>query len=421
MFIDFTIKNFGPFREKAVFSLESTSLDGNEGNLLDCPSLNEPLLGSGVIFGANASGKSYVLKAMEVLQTMVRAPMNPNIVYPWYQPFRASKSTQNAPVELAIRFIHYGIRYDYAISFLRDRIESESLYYYPSGRKARVFIRNGQRFEFGRTAMKGLRASSLLTSPTSSFLAVAAQYNNEVCLAAHSGIVREIIIIGSNPSNMLERVIERMNSNSSFKAHMLKAMRIADMGITDIIGSVTTRKTAELGNEIPPQVIGLMIATGNTEISQTTLYMRHDFSDSDADQGMLQYPYSIESNGTIQLLCLMGPVIDALENGYTIMVDEFGTFLHSDIAKWVIRQFRNVANPRKAQLIVNTQDQSLLSLELLRRDQVWFAQKDSATGASELYALSDFNGVRADIDLQKSYSVDKFGAKPFVLGEDVME
>ena len=116
----------------------------------------------------------------------------------------------------------------------------------------------------------------------------------------------------------------------------------------------------------------------------------------------------------------MGPIVDALEHGYTVMIDEFGTFIHSDIAKWIIRQFRNAANPNKAQLIVNTQDQSLLSLELLRRDQIWFTQKNIDTGASELYSLSDFNGVRADIDLQKSYSVDKFGAKPFVSNEDVM-
>ena len=146
----------------------------------------------------------------------------------------------------------------------------------------------------------------------------------------------------------------------------------------------------------------------------------HDFKNSDVDKSMLNFPFQIESNGTMQLFCLMGPIVDALEHGYTVMIDEFGTFIHSDIAKWIIRQFRNAANPNKAQLIVNTQDQSLLSLELLRRDQIWFTQKNIDTGASELYSLSDFNGVRADIDLQKSYSVDKFGAKPFVSNEDVM-
>ena len=148
--------------------------------------------------------------------------------------------------------------------------------------------------------------------------------------------------------------------------------------------------------------------------------MEHDIGDSDVEHGDLRFPYQIESNGTLQMLGLMVPVTEALEEGRTVMIDEFGTYLHSDIARWIVRQFRAVSNPNGAQLVVNTQDQSLISLDLLRRDQVWFTQRDPSTGVSELYALSDFNGVRADVDLQKSYSVDKFGGKPFVRSEDVM-
>lgn len=420
MLIEFSIKNFGPFKEKAVLSMEPTNLDGNEGNLIDCAPIGDKLLGSAVIFGANASGKSYVLKAMEVLQLMVRAPMAPNLMYPWYQPFRASRRTLSAPTELSITYVSDGVKYNYSLSFDKNHVVSESLYYYPRRRMALVFSRNGNHFEFGRTAMKGLKASSLMTSPSSAFLPIAAQYNNEVCLAAHKGIVNDIVIIGGNPSNLLNKVIEHINNNPESKRHMMKAMRIADMGICSITGHIKTRKAAELINQIPQQVIGLMMATGNTEISETSLFLEHDFKDSDVDEDVLRFPFEIESNGTMQLFCLMGPIIDALEKGFTVMVDEYGTFLHSEIAKWLIRQFRGAANPNKAQLIVNTQDQSLLSLELLRRDQVWFTQKDMGTGASELYSLSDFNGVRADIDLQKSYSVDKFGARPFIPDEDVM-
>ena len=352
---------------------------------------------------------------------MVRAPMNPNIVYPWYQPFRASKDTLSAPVEFGISFIVDGVRYDYSIAFDKSHVVKESLYFSPKGKKAMVFSRSEQNFTFGRMAMRGLTTSSRMTSPSSSFLSVAAQFNNEVCLAAHLGIVRDIIIIGSNPAINLNRVIEHINVNPKSKAHMLKALRIADLGITNVSGTVKTRKAEELINQIPEQVIGLMMATGNTELAETVLYLEHDFRDSDVNKSaVLKFPFEIESNGTMQLFCLMGPIIDALENGYTIMIDEFGTFLHSDVAKWIIRQFRNAANPKKAQLLVNTQDQSLLSLELLRRDQIWFVQKDVNTGASEIYSLSDFNGVRADMDLQKGYSIDKFGAKPFVSNEDVM-
>lgn len=420
MFIDLSIKNFGPFKDRAVFSLDSTALDGNEVNLIECPQNGSPLLGAAVIFGANASGKSYVLKAMEVLQLMVRVPMNPNTDYPWYQPFRASASTIDAPTELGIRFIKDGVKYDYSIAFVVNKVVAESLYYYPLGKRALVFDRTEQSYTFGRSAMKGLKASSSMTSPSSSFLAVAAQYNNKVCLAAHHGIVNEIIVLGSNLSDMLNKVIEHMSKNPDSKARIMKAMRIADLGISDVAGTVAKKNVMDMGGELSPQVMGLMMATGNVELSQTILFIEHEFPDSDVSKDMLRYPFMIESNGTIQLLCLMGPIVSALENGCTIMIDEFGTFLHSEIAKWIIRQFRSTANPNKAQLVVNTQDQSLMSLDFLRRDQIWFAQKNPATGASELYALSDFNAVRADVDLQKSYNIDKFGARPSVSDEDVM-
>lgn len=418
MIIDFSIKNFGPFKDKVCLSLESTSLDGIEENILE-PESSNPLLSSAAIFGANASGKSYVIKAMEVLQNMVKAPMNPNMIYPWYQPFRLSSSTLNAPIELSLRFIKNSVEYDYSISFMRDRVVFESLFYYPLGRKAMVFTRNNQDFQFGRTAIRGLKTSSGMTSPSSSFLAVAAQFNNNVCLVVHQGIVNDIIVVGSSEVNF-DKVVDCINRDSRFKNHLMKALRIADFGIVDAIGNTKMKNIADLKKELPPQIVGLMMATGNIEIPQTTLFMKHYFEQCDVEENILNFPYGIESNGTIQMFCLMGPIVDSLEKGYTILIDEFGTYLHSDVAKWILRQFRSCANPNNSQLIINTQDQSLLSLDFLRRDQIWFTQKDMKTGASELYSLSDFKGVRQDVDLQKSYSINKFGGKPFILDEDVI-
>ncbi|MCQ2071014.1 MAG: ATP-binding protein [archaeon] len=421
MFIDLSIKNFGPFKDRVVFSLESTSLDGNEANLIEDYPHPDPLLSSAAIFGANASGKSYVLKAIETLQIMVRTPMTPDVIYPWYQPFRASMDTLDKPTELGIRFIKDDVKYDYLIAFTKNRVVSESLYHYPCKRRALVFERTEQEFEFGRSVAKGLRLSSTMTPPTSSFLAVAAQFNNAACILAHSGIVNDILILGDNPSELLNQVVEFMNSHPGSKAHVIDALKIADLDISDVFGTVTERNTAKPGNQLPPQTIGPIMATEDTGIAQTMLYMEHDLENSDVGQDLLRYPSSIESNGTIRLLCLMGPIIDALENGLTIVIDEFGTFLHPDISKWIIRQFRSTANPNKAQLIVSTHDQSLMSYEILRPDQIWFTEKDPATGASDLYALSDFDGIGPDIDLQKTYSIGKFGAKPFVLNRDIMD
>lgn len=419
MLIDFALRNFGPFKDQFVFSMVPTALEGDEAQLVPMND-SESLLCSAAIFGANASGKSYVFKALETLQLMVRAPMNPNIKYPWYQPFRASKDTFQAPTAFVINFLQNEIRYEYSISFVSDHVVSESLYHYPKGKRALVFERVEQRFRFGRSTMKGLTASSKLVSPSSSFLAVAAQYNSEVCMAAHKGIVGEILLLGGDSSYLLNEVIEHMNTHPGSKDLLLRALSIADFGISDFFGTVQKKEVTEFGNKLPPQIVNLAMMSGSTELAQTTMYLEHDFAKSDAGKDLLRYPFQIESNGTLQFFCIMGPIIDALENGYTVVVDEFGTYLHSDLAKWILSQFRSPANPHRAQIIVNTQDQSLLSLDLFRRDQVWFTQKDRDTGASKLYCLSDFNGVRADIDLQKSYSVNKFGGMPFIRDEDVL-
>ncbi len=116
----------------------------------------------------------------------------------------------------------------------------------------------------------------------------------------------------------------------------------------------------------------------------------------------------------------MGPVIDALKNGSVLFLDKFGSYLHSEIGKWVIRQFRDPANPNHAQLVFNTHDQSLMDQELLRRDQIWFTQKDFDTGASELYCLSDFNGLRPGTDIRRCYAAGKYQALPYIPSEDVI-
>ncbi len=422
MLVDFSFENFGPFRDKTVFSMDSTKLDGPECNKIKAEKCNLELLSSAAIFGPNASGKSYVLKAMDVLQNLVRAPMPPNVKIPYYMPFRASSGSLRSPTKMGIRYTVDDIVYRYEISFDSEHIVSESLCYEPNGRPISVFVRNGQEFEFkNRTVSKGLKMISQMAALSSAFLPIAAQYNNEVCRNAHKGIVSDIILLGSNISAIMNQVIARTNEDPDFRRSMLRALKIADFGISDIQGNVMKKKVSELGEVFPPQAIGLMLSSGITDIDQVTLNLKHDFKDADVDSGQLYFPFDIESNGTMQFFCLMGPVIDALKNGSVLFLDEFGSYLHSEIGKWVIRQFRDSANPNHAQLIFNTHDQSLMDQDLLRRDQIWFTQKDFDTGASELYCLSDFNGLRPETDIRRCYAAGKYQALPYIPSEDVIE
>ena len=420
MLVDITVKNFGPFYDEARLSLQRTSLDGHDENLLMDDAIGEELLCSAVIFGPNSSGKSYMIRAVEILQNIVRAPLVANMKIPWYVPFRLTKDSMNEPTDMRIRFTDDGVLYDYSVSFTDSIITKESLYHYPQKKRSKVFERDGSTFTFGRAVSKGMRTIEHFTSPNSTFLSVAARLNNKVCSIAHRCIINDILVIGSNPSALMTAVIDRMNSDRNVKERLIRAMKIADLGIDDIIGSVNKKKVTELGNDIPPQMVGLMMLSGNTEVIDTRLYMRHGFSDVDVPSERLDFPYEIESNGTMQLFCLIGPIIDALEYGRTIFIDEFGAFLHSDISRWIIGQFKRTSNPKDAQIVVNTHDQMLMDLDLLRRDQIVFTQKNDRTGRSEIYALSDFNETRANMDVRKNYSLGRFGALPSISSDDLL-
>lgn len=425
MLLSISIKNFGPFRDKTVLSTESTKMDGDDDYLADCKGHQYPLLTSAVILGPNASGKSYVLRAIATLQNMLRGPLPPNFTYPWYEPFCVSNDTMNQPVEIGVCLIDGGIKYDYSISFCKDHITEENLYYYPNKRKALVFMRKEQNYVFGHLTTKGLKPSSKLTPACSSFLVAAAQFNNDVCNSFHNAIVNKTIVLFGNPFDYLVKTINDVNEYPERKKRILNALRIADFGIVNINGSVQKKKLTDIGTNIPPQVKGLMMMAENIDIDQVSLHLTHSFNvKNDGDElnknVLIDFPFSVESNGTIQILCLMSSIVNALEKGYVIMIDEFGTFIHSEISKWIVSQFKNIANPNKAQLIVNTHDQSLLDLELLRRDQIWFTNKRD-DGSSELYALSDFKGVRQDANIMRDYSLGRFGAKPFIEYKDVMD
>ena len=121
------------------------------------------------------------------------------------------------------------------------------------------------------------------------------------------------------------------------------------------------------------------------------------------------------------MFSMMGPIIKALRDGGVVFFDEFGSSLHTAISRWIIGQFSAPSNPNGAQLIINTHDLMLMDTELLfRRDQIYFTDKDRRTGAAELYALSDFKGVRKDMDVLKSYLSGRFDALQDIDGGDIL-
>ena len=149
---------------------------------------------------------------------------------------------------------------------------------------------------------------------------------------------------------------------------------------------------------------------------QRNIWLHHDFPRVDADPHVLDFPLFIESDGTVDIFGMMGPILSALRDGQTIMIDEFGSHLHPMLTRWIVGLFSTKINDMGAQLVVNTHDLTLMDPELLRRDQIWFTNKNRLDGSSELYSLSDFKNVRKNSDFQKAYLYGRFDAVPMIIG-----
>jgi hypothetical protein len=410
MLIEFTVENYGPFKEKAILTM-SANVDKEHPENSFNSVLGERVLSSAAMFGANASGKTYLIRALASLREIIIAPAIPNTSIGAYHPFRLSPDTRTAPVNMTIVFESNGNAYDYRLSFNSTKILNEALYHFPNGKRALVFSRKEDAYDFGRSVAKGQISISRMTSPNSSYLAVAAQLNNTICKEVHNWFINDLIILSSeNEGALTEIFVKKMNADSKWKDRALNAIKNADFGITDIHGTVKTRKT----EDIPMPTRDILTAFGVTAANETELFLVHDVDTPGVRPEDKIFPSWIESNGTMRFLSIIGPVIDTLSEGKTLVVDELGSKIHSMVIIWMIKLFSNCdQNTGNGQLIFNTHSQILLDLDIFRRDQIYLFEKDISTGISEMFTLSDF-GERKDRDIMDGYLDGRYGAIPFI-------
>ncbi len=412
--MDFSVKNFGPFRDGATFSMQGTSIKEHPEMLSGIETVNGDILRSAFIFGANASGKSYLVKALIALKEMVRDAFAPRYQYGWYEPFRLRKESLESPVELRIRLIIDGILYDYSVSYNRDSVVAESLFHYPRGRRACVFERTGP--EEYRKPNDGFIK---FTTSSSAYLAVAAKYNDNPCILVREAILN-IIILNMKTDMLMEPSCEIASRDPRFKEMILNGLRIADFGISDFIHQGEEVDLSDIRRNLPPALFDALIQDKNTVVMTKTL-IKHDFEEYDVGDDGTVFPIEIESAGTKCMLGMMGPLVDALINGKTLVVDEFGSYFHPLLVHWLIDQFSADGNPNRAQLIAVTHNVELIDTDTFRRDQIWFTDKNRRDGSSQLYCLSDFTGVRKDSDIRKSYLIGRFDAIPEILPRNVIQ
>ncbi len=413
MLIEFHVKNFRSFRDEQVLSLVASS----DKTLLDTNTLptgitaSPTLLRSAVIYGANASGKSNLIKALQYMRAVVlesAAAMQPGQLFK-VQPFRLSRESSEQPTEFEVTFLLGGVRYQYGFALNNRHIVSEHLLVYKAFKPQRWFDRyldnetKKEVFEFG----PGLRGQKSLwegaTRSNSLFLSMAAQLNSEQLQPVFDWFKTRLVIFNEVSRLTPEFSVQGLQRPEG-RRELCDFLSGADISIADI--DVVTRK-------VPAQTVTVDRVTGNAEVNREEIEEHQLLFRHVTEHGEAVFDFGDESSGTRNLLILAGPVLDILKKGLTLVVDELDTSLHPMLVRRLVQMFHQAASVTGAQLIFTTHDTSLLDAPgLLRRDQIWFVEKDRDQ-ASSLVGLSEFK-PRKNEALERGYLMGRYGGLPFL-------
>lgn len=417
MLLRFAVENHLSIKEKQELSLVASSLKDREDGLIPCAAApGKRVLPAAVIYGANASGKTNLLRALGFMRGAVLFSHNrgePGERIP-RSPFRLDPARANAPTVFELDFVVGGERYHYGFEALDDAFQSEWLYAFPSNRRQMLFERKAGEpiaIEFGRGLKGRNRVIADLTRPNSLFLSAAAQNNHEQIgpIARFFSEIRTAFDIDV-PGPVLSQTL----SNDDMSPRVINFLKKIGTGIIDY-----RRIEQEIPEEIKKvdRAIAAAIADVNKEpfssdaddkATVSILELAHQ----DCYGNPVYFDVGEESAGTQRLLGVLGRVYRALDKGTLIVIDELDASLHTQASEAVLALVSSAAlNPKGAQLITATHDTNLLRSPLLRRDQIWFTEKDEG-GATHLYPLSDFTTRRGD-NFEKGYLQGRFGAIPF--------
>lgn len=420
MLIDFAISNFRSIREEQTLSLlAAKALKELPENLLPCELAGmkrERVLRSAAIYGPNAAGKSTLLIAMLYLRALVSGRTNNNPGESTkVTPFALDNSAEQAPSVFRIHFVASdGIRYEYGVALNKERILQEGLTAYPNG-KAQLRFRRTVDEKTGQVAWDGPLATKHLreaTRPNALFLTTAIQLNNSELLPIFDWFEKDLFILLETDQHTINGEITTLllHGRTTMSPAIKAAMQLADLGIVDAqteeikiperSGSNSSREEFPPG--IPPESIKF-------RESYIAVQFMHRMLSGEARA----LPYQNESRGTLRLYALIGLLLLGLEKGQTLLLDEIDTSLHPLMVRRIIEIFQSPeSNPHGAQLIFTTHNPLLLDTQLMRRDQVWFVDKDEG-GASHLYPLTDYS-PRKDESLVRGYLTGRYGAVPFI-------
>jgi AAA15 family ATPase/GTPase len=405
MLISFAATNYRSICERQVFNFRAaTHIDHTEMIEHLIPFKKEHLLKSGIVYGANAAGKSNFFKALGTLQILVLHSNTYQLEQPiaGYNPFKLDKQHGALPTFLEIEFIAKDQKkYVYEVGFNQKQIVSESLFFYANDkslRKSLLYMREKNQATVFGDAYRGKR--DFFLNENQLLLSKAGVELVPILHPAFRFFRQNLILIpvkdDSLEAALLNTTAELLihKSFNEHKQNIISIIKAADIGIANIFVQ---------RNELE-----------STATHRKNIKFEHYVFEADKMVGTTVLELSEQSEGTRKLLGIASILVAALLEGETVIIDELDTHLHPLVTRMLIKLFHQTdTNPNNAQLIFSTQDVSLIDKDLFRRDQIYFVDKQ-LQGHSTIGRLSDFKGVSKVVPLTKWYLLGLFSGVPAV-------
>lgn len=415
MLIEYNVENFRSISEKTTFSMLPSKERKKAENLIrvdGVPGVTK-LLKSAVIFGANASGKTNQIRALDLMQFIVRMSRNFNKgdKIPYF-PFILNSEYAEKPTTFSLNFIIDETEYRYSFSYNADEIISEELVYFKGKSQRTIFIRNQNDLQ----AYQDDDEQQGLFRHTGNNVLFLSKANNEYkpfgpafkWFNENLNYMDSIMNIGDRYT------INYMNRSQENKDKIINLLNFADFDIHDVSGIIKTLKRTD----IPDIVIQFIEKDTKKPLPDGAIMTSELKSVHTREDGhQITNTFSeFESAGTQMFFNLLGLFLDAFENNQQVLIiDEFDTRLHPDLISYIFRLFHsNKINRMNSQLIVTTHNTRLLSADLFRREQIWFTEKKKQTKNTDLYSLFDYE-KRLDRSLEKNYFSGRYGGVPDII------
>jgi len=414
MIAEFTVENFRSFKEKKTFSLISTKdKELSESNTFE--SGKNRFLKSAVLYGANASGKSNFFNALLffLVFSVFSGPRKQAKDMIETEPFALSKQKESSPSSFEIIFFikedNEEIRYRYGFSVNKEHILSEYLFAIINVREVLLFSRSFQQIDYSPYFKEGIRGKRSVRN-NCSFLSVCAQNNGEIS----TRIIEYFRRIGFLSGLYEPSFFDDEDDFPDYKNKIIEFLKKADFQINDYKTEIVP-----VFSIFPDKELSAYFKNQYPEKKIEKIFFGHTYYDGENVIGEKYLEESVESAGTRKLFFYSKYIIDALYNGTPLFIDEFDTALHPLIIENIIKLFNSPEhNPKNAQLIISCHAVNIMTNKLLRRDQIWFCEKDQY-GATDLYSLVEYKddekgSVRKDSSYNKNYLQGKYGAIPYI-------